>query len=461
MDLFSYPVPGTLRLRPFTSFLIAIFEDKHKLQYCFRMARTTSSSSTRGSKLSRLVKLLAALLFSTLVVIQFSLGSQLSKLHQYDTTQINGHDTHEQFANRGAKQNIAVAEDDERLITPSTSDGTLQGKERLWQMLTTRNVTQLYASYWESVPAFDTVLTNIHRTNDPSPIIYGLETCEEFQRITADNPSQRRIAPAGLFNTGTNLLSVLLEYNCQNPHRVAKFNGNAKRGHGNEWQTLWGKHTPARYRGAYVTAKNPKYSVDEILPIVLVRNPYSWMKSMCRNPYTASWQGQSNSKTCPKLKRESNLNQWNEVNVRFGPGQTHHKSLGHLFNDWYGDYFYNNYTIDDGSERNTTAPFPRLMIRFEDIIFFPKEVTEAVCKCAGGTLGHRADDKDVANGTFHYVVRSAKAGFGHGPQSHRNGLIDSWIRYGSVNPESEYSSDDLALAQQVLDPLIMDAFAYS
>mmetsp|Transcript_20256 Transcript_20256/g.31661 ORF Transcript_20256/g.31661 Transcript_20256/m.31661 type:complete len:440 (-) Transcript_20256:2631-3950(-) len=438
------------------------------------MARTTSSSATRGSNnnLSRLIKLLISLLFLALVAIQLSLGSQLSKLDpprlhdagrkpiQYDDTkQIIRHDgnahAHAQSTNIDAKLDAKVVEDEERLITPNGSDSTLQGRERLWQMLTTRNVTQVYASYWNSVPQWDTVLTNIHRTNNPSPIIHGLETCEAFQRITADNPSQRRIAPAGIFNTGTNLLSVLLEYNCQNPHRVAKFHGNAKRGHGNEWQPRWGKHTPSRYRGAYVTSKKPKYSVDEVLPIVLVRNPYGWMKSMCRNPYTASWEGRSNSKTCPKLKKENN--RWNDVHVKFGPGQTNHKSLGHLFNDWYGDYFYSNSTID---ERNTTAPFPRLMIRFEDIIFFPKEVTEAVCKCAGGILGHRADDKDVANGTFHYVVRSAKAGFGHGPPSHRNGLIDSWIRYGSVNPQTEYSSDDLTLAQQVFDPLIMDAFAY-
>ncbi|KAL7440966.1 hypothetical protein ACHAXM_007627 [Skeletonema potamos] len=326
-------------------------------------------------------------------------------------------------------------------------------------MLTTRNVTQVYASYWDTVPPWDEVLANIYpysnhpRTNNPTPIIHGLETCEAFQRITSDNPSQRRISPAGLFNTGTNLLSVLLEYNCQNPHRVAQFHGNAKKGHGNEWQPLWGKHSPARFRKTYSVSKNPKYTVDEVLPIVLVRNPYGWLKSMCRNPYAASWEERSNSKPCPQLKKENN--QWNNVNVKFGPAQTHHQSLGHLFNDWYGDYFYSNVT-----NRNATAPFPRLIVRFEDIIFFPKEVTEAVCRCAGGSIGHRTDDKDVANGTFHYVVRSAKAGSGHGPQSHRNGLIDSWIRYGSVNPQSEYSQDDLALVQQVLDPLIMDAFAY-
>ena len=413
-----------------------------------------------------LVKFLSALILA-LVTVQFSLGSQLSKLDprvleegskqiQYDRQ----HDTKDsQREIYKSKHDNKHSQDDDRLITPSALDGTLQGKERLWEMLSSRNVTQIYASYWDTVPQWDTILANIHRSNDPTPIIYGLETCAEFQRVTADNPSQRRIAPAGLFNTGTNLLSVLLEYNCQNPHRVAKFKGNAKRGHGNEWQTLWGKHNLARYRGTYFTAKNPKYTVDEMLPIVLVRNPYGWMKSMCRNPYTASWEGRSNSKSCPKLKKQNK--EWNNVQVKFGPGQTHHHSLGHLFNDWYGDYFYSDSTVNSSNTRNTTAPFPRLIIRFEDIIFFPKEVTEAVCKCAGGTLGHRADDKDVMDGSFHYVVRSAKAGFGHGPQSHRNGLIDSWIRYGSPNPQDEYSTEDLSLAEQVLDPLIMETFAYN
>ena len=342
-----------------------------------------------------------------------NLGPQLPKMEIKQTIQIR-RDEEKQSKTQITRNDITV--DEERLITPSASDGTLQGKERLWNMLTTRNVTQVDARYWDSIPQWDAILNNIHRTNDPSPIIYGLDTCETFQRMTTANPSQRRIAPAGLFNTGTNLLSVLLEYNCQNPHRVAKFHGNTKQ-HGNEWQPPWGKHTPARYRGTYFISSSPKYTIDEVLPIVLVRNPYGWMKSMCRNPYTASWEGRSNSKTCPKLKKDSN-NEWNDVNVKFGAGQTHHKSLAHLFNDWYGEYFYSNYS-DTVSERNTSAPFPRLLIRFEDIIFFPYEVTEAICKCAGGEIGHRADDKDVLNGTFHYVVRSAKAGFGHGSPSHR------------------------------------------
>ncbi|KAL3776123.1 hypothetical protein HJC23_000742 [Cyclotella cryptica] len=361
-----------------------------------------------------------------------------------------------------------------RMIVPNLLDGTLQGKERLWNILQTRNITEVDASYWASVPTWDEILTNLypnsklHNLNTSGPIIHGLETCRHFQDLTSSAPSQRRIAPAGIFNTGTNYLSVLLEYNCQNPHRVAKFHGNAKRGHGNEWEVPWGKHTPAHHRGTYSKNAKANYDVWEVLPVVLIRNPYGWMKSMCRNSYTATWRGKNDVASCPQLRIDG---QWNEVDVKFGPGSTHHKSLAHMWNDWYGEYFYNNYSMNEtttiegdsqrqGMGRNWTSPFPRLMIRFEDITFFPYEVTQQICSCAGGVLGHRSDDKDVSNDSFHYVVRSAKTGDGHGPTSHRNGLIDSWVRYGRVDPKTEYKEDVLKVAEEVFDSLMLKTFGY-
>ena len=179
---------------------------------------------------------------------------------------------------------------------------------------------------------------------------------------------------------------------------------------------------------------------------------------MCRNPYTAKWKGMHDKKTCPQLKEKSGEG-YNAVDVKYGSGTTHHQSLGNLWNDWYGDYFYNNNTTS--STKKTAAPFPRLIIRFEDIIFFPYEVTKQICTCAGGVLGHRQDDKDVANNTFHYVVRSAKAGGGHGPASQRNGLIDSWAKYGSVDPNDAYSEEEVRVAEGILDPLMMNTFGYS
>ncbi len=425
----------------------------------------------------------------TVVAITFYMGSQISTVHQLEDSlsmmmrrggdgKVAGSDgaaalddakVPSTFAEVGSNSTIIQGSVHNRsssggLITPNSSDGTLRGKERLWAILQTRNVTRVDADYWATIPAWETIVRNIRRDNGrdggddgdaASPIIHGLETCEEFRRTTSLDPSQRRIAPAGMFNTGTNYLSVLLEYNCQNPHRVEKLRGNAKRGHGNEWEVPWGKHTPASYRGNHSKYKNAKYTVEEVLPIVLIRNPYGWMKSMCRNPYTATWRGMQDRGTCPQLNVGG---EYNPVEVKYGAGKSHHRSLGHMWNDWYGEYYYGDANDTAGGKRSTNAPFPRLIVRFEDVIFFPYEVTKQVCDCAGGVLGHREDDKDVADGTFHYVVRSAKTGPAHGAQ--RNGLIDSWAKYGSSNPKDAYSEEEIRIAMDILDPLLLNTFGY-
>ena len=129
-----------------------------------------------------------------------------------DTTRNNTQDTkNSKIPNTQTPTNDI---ENERMITPNLLDGTLQGKERLWSILQTRNITQVNANYWASVPSWDTILRNIHQHSEkdenigadatpttptlPSPIILGLDTCNTFQERTSINPSQRRIAPAGL-----------------------------------------------------------------------------------------------------------------------------------------------------------------------------------------------------------------------------------------------------------------------
>jgi len=158
-----------------------------------------------------------------------------------------------------------------------------------------------------------------------------------------------------------------------------------------QWEVPWGKHTPGSERGRYLKNPKIKYNIDEVLPVVLIRNPYGWMKSMCRHPYTAKWGSMQNTRSCPELKRGG---EWNGVDVRFGSGETHHQSLAHMYNDWYGHYYYEK-LASEGTQRSIEAPFPRLIVRFEDIIFFPLEVTKQICNCAGGVIRHREDDKDV------------------------------------------------------------------
>ena len=65
------------------------------------------------------------------------------------------------------------------------------------------------------------------------PVIRGLETCEHYRKMV--KPEDRTIGPAGLFNTGTNLIWKLMTRNCNIDGKIL-------------WQAPWGKHSPASNR---------------------------------------------------------------------------------------------------------------------------------------------------------------------------------------------------------------------
>ena len=60
-------------------------------------------------------------------------------------------------------------------------------------------------------------------------------------------------------------------------------------------------------------------------------------------------------------------------------------SLAHVWSDWYGQYFH--------------ADYPRLIVRFEDLLFNVKEMANTICECVGGV---------PRNDQFAYVVDSGK-----------------------------------------------------
>jgi hypothetical protein len=131
-----------------------------------------------------------------------------------------------------------------------------------------------------------------------APIVHGLETCEAFrQSIPA---VERNLGAAGMFNTGTNLVTQLLKENCKIPERVAKYGIKASReAHGIRWQVSWGKHTPAHFKSDHATDHAKDIDKETILPVVTIRDPYKWMASMCKNGYTARWP--HSTRNCPHL----------------------------------------------------------------------------------------------------------------------------------------------------------------
>jgi hypothetical protein len=94
------------------------------------------------------------------------------------------------------------------------------------------------------------------------------------------------------------------------------------------------------------------------------------------------------------------------------------------------------------------------MVRFEDLVFFPQQVTQTVCECAGGELNPHKP--------FRFIVDSAKRGdAAHGKLSERTTYLDALIKYGTERGRYKgFRREDLAYVRQHLDPHLMELFQY-
>lgn len=281
----------------------------------------------------------------------------------------------------------------------------------------------------------------------PKPIIYGLDTCEQFQ--STFKPEERFIGPAGIFNTGTNLLAELLKANCEIPGAAPEHpNTRDKTAPGMRFQVPWGKHNPVNsFRLHNVAITEGKQRIDQtaVLPVVTTKDPYGWFGSMCRHQYAARWPHRGH---CPNLVlddterrmggKDNGIDGGVPVTVGYGPTQrnmSHYDSLAGLWNEWYGDYF-------------DITEYPRLIVRFEDVMISPKEVVTKVCECGGG----------VIKGEFKMVADAAKKGAAHKGSS---GLVSALTRYGDPKKRVDgMEKADLDYARQHLRDDLMEAFGY-
>jgi hypothetical protein len=270
------------------------------------------------------------------------------------------------------------------------------------------------------------------------PKIVGLERCKEFQRtIPIDDQA---IGVAGMFNSGTNLLFELLATNCINTDRMGM-----KSPAGD--QVGWGKHMPASLRGNHTLNKvqhsNSLYNAT--LAVIAVRDPYTWMQSMCRQGYATQFQ--HSIKHCPNIipyKEDIESHprfakmKYIPVVVKYNSDlKLKYESLVHYWNLWYSEY--------------AEALFPRLFVRMEDLLFHGEEVVTQICECGGGEMRTPFTHvKEVANP--HRGIE----------QNHKlAGLIGSLIRYGNVATRKKgYSPFQLQAAKNLLDSTLMKLFGY-
>jgi hypothetical protein len=148
----------------------------------------------------------------------------------------------------------------------------------------------------------------------------------------------------------------------------------------------WGKHYPASFRGKHGTTTDKDVPYQTSLPLVTIREPYQWLQSMCRHHYEMRWpHGELH---CPNIVAEeeeirqfpwlstlyldSQNNTRTEVeklvpiNIKFQDRRIIYKSLPHFWSEWYQLYM--------------EADYPRVVVRFEDLLFYGQEVTEGTRK---------------------------------------------------------------------------------
>lgn len=312
------------------------------------------------------------------------------------------------------------------------------GREPLLAILRDAGVTEMDAASISSLPLWQQVLD----LYGEGPVVYGLDTCQAFrENIPVEDAS---IGTAGLFNTGTNPFAMYLSANCMMPNNTHdKFRGM-------RWQVPWGKHMLASRKWTNTPRHDQKTNKTNVLPVALIRDPYSWMQSMCRHPYAARWL--HNEHHCPiliptdhdLLHHEDEIHNASAVPVTVGypvkPAEF--PSVAHFWSQWYNEY--------------KEANYPRLIVRFEDLIFHPQELLSTVCACAGAVP--KPDEDGIT--AFRYVVGEGK--WGSSVHKGSSNLISAMIRYGTDSGRlHSLTMDDLNYAHEHLDPELLRIFQYA
>ncbi|KAJ1446275.1 hypothetical protein M885DRAFT_547096 [Pelagophyceae sp. CCMP2097] len=275
------------------------------------------------------------------------------------------------------------------------------------------------------------------------PIIVGEEQCAAFRSMTSD---RRRPAAAGLFNTGTNFLWKLLRNNCIMPHECPGRDGrmyDAEARVGAEsWvyrnadcspfllQAPWGKHNPLHWRGEHTAENMDRVNVSEVLPVAVIKDPLTWFRSMCKMSYAAEFR-HGHCQCCPSpLMRTHSVVRWRKERE-----PATYASIVHMWSRWNAEYF--------------DSDVPRLMVRYEDLLWRTEATTKRVCDCVGGKM----------RPVFKEIESSAKQGPAHGFADAKK--ADLARKYGNEsNRYGNLVAADLEYLNKNVDHRLVDKFHY-
>jgi hypothetical protein len=156
---------------------------------------------------------------------------------------------------------------------------------------------------------------------------------------------------------------------------------------------------------------------------------------MCESPYTLQWNVSSNH--CPTLVDATNSSvpvkiRWSKGYIRSWP------SLAHLWSMWYREYY--------------ESSMPRLIIRYEDLLFHTEKVIDSIRDCVGATWKSDTFQWQAAPAKTHPYFARFKA-----PSS----LVSAVIKYGSAKGrEGTMNIDDQTYARTFIDKAMVRNFHY-
>lgn len=271
-----------------------------------------------------------------------------------------------------------------------------------------------------------------------------------------------QIGPAGIFNTGTNLFFQVEKENCvikeaalSKSHSEPRKNGIRYQGtlamhfqfNRNEASSVnldvnnslvpWGKHNPVKTHRLHnvAAAWGAGIKQDDVMPFVLIKDPYHWMGSECRHEYLLRWDHDENH--CPNVIDNTVTDRYEPIPVysKYAKSEEHYDSLVDVWNTWYNEW--------------EEQSFPMIQTRFEDLVFHGEEVLKTACECVGGVF---SDD-------FVFIERNAKEDLPLNAGA--NGLVKTLIQYGNSNNRLHGFTDrEVLYAGENLDAALMEKFGY-
>ncbi|GKY97134.1 hypothetical protein MPSEU_000671800 [Mayamaea pseudoterrestris] len=328
--------------------------------------------------------------------------------------------------------NVNVAKENEKV--------PCQGKEQLVSILRAAgiNVAANDSSVCASLPTWK----EVEELYGSEPRILGLETCQRYRDMIQQAQQAKRqdnvtVYPmprvAGLQNCGTTAFADTLQHNLVVDPTIHSDSPRA-------YNVPWRKHTPIQFKD-FVTSDSYDWQEDKelVLPIVIARDPYRWMASMCEMNYNVNWV--FSNRHCPNLVAypEQNMESapLENVPVVFALNEptlkvdVQYPSLAHMWSTFNRDYL--------------EYDAPRLMIRYEDTLFHGEKVFEAIQDCVGGMPSRYI--------SFQPYVWNAKEGSAD--------LVGALTKNGRQQGRySEMIAEDIDYAIQHLDPELMELLHY-